>query len=350
MTRNPLRLDPTRTTLLRQVFAADMHRRFNALRRANSSLIITEDAFGIAADRVSIIKAGKTSTRIIPMDSVLTKNTRWRFETDDKKLEAYRTWLQQQINAGILEVTGPVTNEPWAAKYIHSAYKKGLFRAYDNVNRLDSTLKDDMAFIEGGKQAFLNSAFNTPTAQSKIKTLYARVYSNLKAISSDIDTQMSRILADGIARGDGARKLAHELNKTITTIEKKRALVLARTELIHAHAEGQLDGFEMLGIEEVGVMAEWSTAEDPCALCAPLNGVMLTVKEARGLIPRHPNCLCAWVPANIGERDKDQITGKEAIKARLQKSIKAEHPKLKTKDARDKSRWSGADLKPKGKK
>ena len=353
--KNPLKADPSRTTLLRRAFEADMHRRFNALRRAISNLIITEDVFGIRADMETAIKTGKikpTGTfRKVSTDTAFnsgpTTNTRWRFETDDVKLEEYRKWLQQQVDLGILEVVNPVSNEPWAAKYIHSAYKKGLIRAYVDAHREDF-INDDLSFVEGGKESFVNTAFNSPTGQSKIRMLYTRTYSNLKAISSDIDIQMSRILADGIARGDGARKLARDLNKSLTTIEKKRALVLARTELIHAHAEGQLDSFEALGVEEVGVLAEWSTAGDDrvCPQCQPLEGVVLLIKEARGLIPRHPSCRCAWTVAGVGEKDKNQITGKEAVRARLQKSIKAEHPKLKTKEARAASKWAGADVNP----
>jgi SPP1 gp7 family putative phage head morphogenesis protein len=33
-----------------------------------------------------------------------------------------------------------------------------------------------------------------------------------------------------------------------------------------------------------------------CPMCQGLNGKVYTIKEARGLIPVHPQCRCAWVP------------------------------------------------------
>jgi SPP1 gp7 family putative phage head morphogenesis protein len=400
MKNNPLKIDPTRTITLRKQFISDIQQRFRIIRKAVTELIINEDAFGIRADsRVSesilndsglitnvIRKKGdfwyvyskkgrKLSKGYITRKAAarrlrqieyfkhkqtanqITINTRWRFETDSSKLDAYRQWLQQQINAGILET---VDNEgtPWCAQYITSAYRKGLIRSYIDTHKEDfAEIAKEYSFVEGGKESFLNMAFNSPIGQSKIKTLYTRAYSGLKGISADIDKEMSRILADGIAQGKGARVIAGRLNKALTTIEKKRAWTLARTEIIHAHAEGQLDGFERLGVEEVGVMAEWSTAGDDlvCPLCAPLEGMVLPIKEARGLIPRHPNCRCAWIPANVGEKKsgikstgktKTQAKRKNIIQRKIKKSVKAEHPKLKLKEAVAASKWIGADINP----
>jgi hypothetical protein len=67
--------------------------------------------------------------------------------------------------------------------------------------------------------------------------------------------------------------------------------MLARTEIVNAHAVGQLNAFRMLGLEELGVMAEWSTGGDDrvCPDCGALEGEIFTVDEAEGMIPLHPN-------------------------------------------------------------
>ena len=51
----------------------------------------------------------------------------------------------------------------------------------------------------------------------------------------------------------------------------------------------------------------------------------MTVKEARGLIPRHPNCRCAWIPADKQRKEKGQLWGKASKKA-IRDSIQAEAP------------------------
>jgi len=107
------------------------------------------------------------------------------------------------------------------------------------------------------------------------------------------------------------------------------------------------------------LMAEWQTAGDErvCPLCEPLDGTVMTIEEARGLIPRHPNCRCMWVPANVGEKvDKKRHWTKAQKETQIDKSLKRELPK-KTRagekvpqtvaEAKRRSSWPGKTLRPK---
>jgi hypothetical protein len=67
-----------------------------------------------------------------------------------------------------------------------------------------------------------------------------------------MEQNMARILADGLAHGRGPREIARELNKVVTGLGKNRSETIARTEIIHAYSEGQLDSYEQMNIEEVG--------------------------------------------------------------------------------------------------
>ena len=85
-----------------------------------------------------------------------------------------------------------------------------------------------------------------------------------------------------------------------------------------------------MGVTKSGAAVEWLTAEDDrvCEMCAPLNGIVLTTKEARGLLPRHDECRCCWTPANVGEDTKGQKRTKAAIEEAIDKSVKAEMREL----------------------
>ncbi len=163
---------------------------------------------------------------------------------------------------------------------------------------------------------------------------------------------------------------------------------------------------ERLGVTKVGVMVEWNVSGvATCELCADMAGAVMTTQESRGMIPRHPNCACAFIPANVGEdpnkpktftvvdkprgpkptgrmikdpktgrmvkRYKDVKTGKytskvksrrpaethrvtipgqKRSKAEIQKaiddSIRAEMPKIKKRtlaEQKDRTSWAGAD-------
>lgn len=55
-------------------------------------------------------------------------------------------------------------------------------------------------------------------------------------------------------------------------------------------------------------------------MCVPLEGTVLKIDEAQGMLPRHPNCRCAWIPANVGEDEEDQKRGQKEVKAALSDS------------------------------
>lgn len=353
---NTLRLDPTRTGLLRQAMVADCHRRMAAIKAAVLDVVGTQDAFGLAGHNT---QPGHTTVlSVVPHDR-FTTNTRWQFATDDKKLEAYQAWLKGEVDKNLLTVDPKNKDAPWVQQYIGKAYKGGVERAYSAANT--SPPGEDLNFVAGGKAAFLKMAFQSPVMETKLRLLSTRAFTQLKGIGPEMDKQMTIILAQGLASGKGPKELAKELAATVDGLDKKRAMVIARTEIVHAHNEGQLDSFEMMGAEGVGVMAEWSTAHDGnvCPLCAPLEGVVFKLDEARGLLPRHPNCRCSWVPANVDEHEHgeeatedepSQTYDKVGVDAAIKESITAESPKAGTiAEAFDASTWAGADVNIAGK-
>lgn len=340
-----LRLDPTRTTTLRKRYMAEMRKRFYKVRSAVIEAIWKLDALGLNKDEPINLAEQKFIANQLP------ERQAWRFLTDAEKLGAFERWFQGQIDQNILTVD--VKGNLWTAKYVESGYRKGVVRSFSEMHA--EAMAEVPAFYQGRREQFLESAFAQPERVSKLQFLYTRSFEELKGITAAMAQQMSRILADGIAQGLGPRAIARQLSRGITGITKQRAITLARTEIITAHSEGQLDAFEELGIEEVKVLAEWSTAGDDlvCPLCEPLEGAVMTVKEARGLLPRHPNCRCAWIPAGVGERTNKQLRkALSQTKGKVKKSLKAELPK-KTRagekvpqtlpEAKRRSTWAGKE-------
>ena len=310
----PTQRDPSRTSMLRRSMVADVNRRFSKLQRNVRTLVQEENAFGLGD---------------------ITQNRRFAFLTNRRKVAAFRAWLQEQVDEGILESS---SEEPWTDEYVGSAYRKGVIRSATDAKRAGYELAEETAFSE--QIGFLQSAFRTTESVARLEMLYTRTFEGLTGITQQMSTNMSRTLALGLADGLGADEVARNLNREVKNIGINRARTLARTEIVYAQAEGQLDGFEELEIEELEILAEWSTTGDDlvCPLCRPLEGTVYTVKEARGLLPRHPNCRCAWIPGNVGE-ELTNVDRKEAIR----QSVVAERPGRTVKEALRESRWSGAD-------
>jgi SPP1 gp7 family putative phage head morphogenesis protein len=263
-------------------------------------------------------------------------------QTPSAQLAAYQEWFKAQVDAGLLEVAEGFEDKPWTAPYVESSYKKAVVRSYNDVHGLAGEVAP---FGAGSRAAFLQSAFGGPIGTRQIQLLATRAFQQLQGVTAVMEQNMARILADGLAHGRGPREIARELNKVVTGLGKNRSETIARTEIIHAYSEGQLDSYEQMNIEEVGVMAEWSTAGDDrvCELCQSLEGVVLEVKEARGLIPRHPNCRCAFIPALVGEKKQaGQKTRQDEIQKAINKSVRDQAPKgTSLADARKRSTWAG---------
>lgn len=248
----------------------------------------------------------------------LVTNDRWRVLSDPEKVKSFRVWLDAQIAQEIISLD---EEEQWE-RYVQEGFARGAGRVFDDINkkRFKAGAGD---FYAGSRQQFLRDSFAQPVAVEKVKLIASRSLEELKDVTSTMATRMTRHLMDGLVTGQGPREIARVMANDIDKLGKDRATVISRTEMIRAHSEGQLIALEELGVEEVGVAVEWTTAGvGVCPLCAALSGIVLTLEEAHGMLPRHPNCRCAWVPANVGEKDKGQKTTKSAIDKAIKESVR----------------------------
>ena len=131
--------------------------------------------------------------------------------------------------------------------------------------------------------------------------IYTRAFSDLDGITKTMDQKISRILAQGSGEGRAPLDIAKKINDRVKKIGITRSRLIARTEIISAHAEASLNAYEEAGIEGVEVEVEFTTAGDDvvCPECDVLSGKSFTIAESRGVIPVHPNCRCAWSPVVV---------------------------------------------------
>lgn len=294
-----LRADPTRTLGISRRFMADIRRRMRKVMTAIRVFLVDEDELGLK-ERTTLIRLQRT----------------YEFRTDAGKVQAFREWLTQQMQANVLSVpAGADPAVPWTSEYIESSYRRGLTNAW--ISSRDAGVLGGQVG-EQSQEEFIRSSFAAPETTSKIELLATRSFEGMRGITGQVAADLNRILAQGIADGINPREIARQMQASIGSLTRRRAETIARTEVIHAHAEGQLDAFTKLGVEELGVKAEWSTAGDDrvCPFCAEREGQTYTIEEARGLIPLHPNCRCTWIPAVAGAEDEPATSpegGRELI-------------------------------------
>jgi SPP1 gp7 family putative phage head morphogenesis protein len=296
-----------------------MRKRFAAVKRALLLLIVDTDVFGL-----------QPPIDPLALNVGLVGNAQpqaWRFNTDEQKVRLFDRWVKTKMEQSIHEADA--AGQPWTMKYIEKAYRQGVTRAFKD-SATPKERKEKADFFAGTSEQHLRNVLRKPDLQAKVKRLATRSFEDLEGVSADAARKMNRILANGMARGVKPETIAREMVKQIDGLTKTRAQAIAQTEIVAAHAEGQLDSMEELGVEEVSPLVEWVTADDPCKLCRKMEGALLTIDEARGLIPRHPNCKCSWMPAEM-----------EKKRGRRQAYLKKVNASIKAEGGRKKSVWVG---------
>lgn len=280
-----MKQDPTKTLTIRNKFQKKLTARFNILRRRILELLVKQDVFGLSSQRVTVPFVSNVE---------LPEPGAWSFLSDERKLEEFENWLQEET-----ELTIEPLGDVWES-FVQEGYQRGAGRAFDAVNKgniATAETQSSLAFMAGQRAQFV-AGIGAPESVEKVKLLAQRLFTDLKGVSEVMATQIRKELLDGLVQGDNPRTIGRRITDR-TGQGVKHAQRIARTEIIRAHAEGTLDGLERLGVQQVGVQVEWSTSGDDrvCPICEPLGGQVFKIKEAHGLIPAHPNCRCAFIPA-----------------------------------------------------
>ena len=294
---NILKADPSRTTVLRAMFVRDMDKRFNALKRDIRISIVPNDCFGI--------QPGIQIFAPLPPKA-------FQFLRTPQKVAKFMQWMEQQEELGILErlvVPGSQGLEvPWTNTYIDSAYAKGI--------RHGNTALRKAGY--GSTAIGAGQLLAHPIHADRVGIIHARTYEDLKSVTSVMNAQSRRLIAEGlttglargIAEGKNPRLIAQELYKDVANrvdkIGKVRARMIARTEVLNAHNEAAMAQYERAQAE-IGrvILVDISLGANPCEICIGLEQEgPYPLHEARGLVPAHPNCVCVTIPVKRSRSER----------------------------------------------
>jgi SPP1 gp7 family putative phage head morphogenesis protein len=302
-------LDPSRTITLRNAFSKAMRSRFRSFTGTLVEVIVDDNVFGVKVNR----KPGQGA---------------FAFPNSAEKITAFMRWFEELIINEILQITQveQVTtsvNSMWMNPFIQDAYKKGIMKARTqlihpvvNVNsKLSVNAKPPRAkkVPPLSQTGGVDASLTIPAHMERLSMLYSRTFSELKGVTAAMSQMVSRILAEGLINGTSPTTLAKQIVQAVSGLGEDlslidslgrfipaevRAEMIARTEIIRAHAEAQLTEFENWGVYGVVAKAEIQTTKDQrtCPKCSRLEKAVMTIEEARGVIPVHPLCRCIWIP------------------------------------------------------
>lgn len=296
------RSDPTGTLSLRRAFARELDRRWRMVKMAVNAAIRDQDVFAFSP--ASIMNAQVIST-------------------EGGRLKAFQTWFDAILG---MYVYG-ADRGAWTYPFIEQAYKRGVNRA----SRLT------------------NSASQIST-QGREQLLVGAATSEIQGVMEAVSQQAVRNINAVLISGSTPREAARLINDIIDNVGNARGRAIISVAIVHAHATGTLDTFETVGVSRVGLepehhkqsraidalthdaprrkrkptsrqqglferrerklgklnMVAVETAGDDkvCPVCEEIAGEgPYSIDAARGLIPAHPSCRCAFVPAEENIED-----------------------------------------------
>ena len=289
------RIDPTRTTVLRNQFGRAATRRLRRLMGEVRKRILEDEDLLTAGDPADAPPLGVGPRR------------NFTFPRSEQRVRSFSRWLRRRINAGVLEaevVEGeliPLGDEPWPNEFVRSSYGKGVQNARQEVRRSAPQVAERLGLDTS--QDAIRAALTRPIHADRLGLMFSRTFEEMHGVTDAMAQQMRRALVDGMAEGQGARQLARNLNGRVRNIGITRSRMIARTEVVRAHLHGTIREFEAAGVVGVEVRAEILTAADPCEMCEALEErsrrIPFTLDEALELFPVHPNCRCTVIPAVI---------------------------------------------------
>jgi hypothetical protein len=276
------RRDPSGTLDLRRAFIRALEKRWRRLARLATSALVDLDLFGL----------GSTSARTLSTIGM-----------QGGRVPAFQQWLDTALADTLLGID----REQWIGNFVNAAYARGWARTARQVNRLDMHVLADRADI-----------------------LVKLAVTELQGIIEVVSQQAVRAFADGMLSHAPPRAVARLVRSRVNSIGVVRSRALAQFICVRAVADATLDLLTLAGHTHVGLvpetvpspgragpirdalfgrkrkrkklkppLAEIITAgdDDVCEVCQDLeDDNPYTIAQARGLIPAHPHCRCAWAP------------------------------------------------------
>jgi len=228
-----------------------------ALSRINAAIreaIIERDIFGLNIEALEVDEPDSYS-----------------FTSDSEKVAGFTSWLNQQLESEYLSVVSSDENE-----YIRRAYAEGLRRTARDLREEGVDIPTDV-----------NGLLDTFTHRQALQDLYTRTFEELRNVTRDMAQSIREELAEGLVEGENPKKVAKRITDRVDKIGKHRSTLIARTEMMEAHSNAQLNRLETVQRDsDVNVTVRhgtWETAQDDrvCPICKSLQGIAFTTSELR---------------------------------------------------------------------
>ena len=126
------------------------------------------------------------------------------------------------------------------------------------------------------------------------KWLQTRIQWAAKEVGNTLEKLLRNILVSGFEQGEPITDIARNIRNVPGFEDRSRSLVVARTEIQSAHAQGTLEGYKQSGV--VKQVKFWAALDErSCDYCREYHDHTFNLGDEMP-IPLHCNCRCVYLP------------------------------------------------------
>ena len=315
------RRDPTGTTDLRRRYRAEFERRWRRVLRLARTVLVEQDILGLRSENVAslALRASLSGQVQHGQGSLASLGS-------DSKIKAFQAWFDATLQREVLGGDGA-----WLGEMVRRPWQRALKRA-----------------MRLSKQQV-----SPPDSQAKQDALTALAVSETQGVMEAASQRAVRAVAEGLLAGEDGPHVVRRIADAITAIGIARSRPVVEVIISKAFTQATVDQFREARVTHVGVIPETipavrsprtTDAEGPgsrggtstrtvsrikrvskklrrlgefvgiqtagddlvCPICEDLEAAgPYSLDTAQSLIPAHPNCRCAFVPAESPVVEED---------------------------------------------
>lgn len=165
----------------------------------------------------------------IPRSPVVNKNYEYRI--DRAVFQSILDGAAMAVSSELLE--GGKQSVWMFSSYVSTAYQRGTAQQFANLSRQSPV-------YHAARMSLRNIVMSDPYRR-RIGLIAAREFEQMEGLTGDTKAAMSRVLSDGIGRGQNPTVVAKRLQSEAQSISRSRANRIARTEISNALRNARLD-------------------------------------------------------------------------------------------------------------
>lgn len=280
MTRQPTlprnSASPTQTTRQRQ-------RAFKQIRTALAGV-----------QRGVIERFEQIGHRVVSGNAEGDSNQTYEYLLDQFVLDDMNSYIAELINELVMRA---INGEPIVVGQAELAYQQGTAAAVTNIAAQTAVLTRTV------EQTLMSEPY-----RRRIALVRARLFEQMQGFTDQSRTDLARVLAEGMARGQSPRTIARTIRYRIG-VAQSRAERIARTEINVAHRQAIRDEDQQVNQEGIKTRLLWLSAllSTTRQTHAALHGKVMTRQEVDDFYSRDANsinCRCSQTSILVDDDGK----------------------------------------------